>query len=122
MRTLITDAAPEARGPDAADRFRERMARAGAPDPGRARRRTPEERKGGLKLGWKSWLLIDGTGLILFLTVIVVWPPLSACRTKALETGFYTGDSVETCTRRGVVERLDRADQRIKMMVRGSGT
>ena len=99
-----------------ADPFLERPKRMGA---AAGRRRRPWQ--DGQRLGWKTWLLIDGTALILFLTAIVVWPPLSACRSKAYHVGLYAGDTVEKCTRRGVAERIERADQRIKMLVRGSG-
>jgi len=85
------------------------------------RRRASEAPRGGLRLGWKTWLAIDASCHALFLTAIVVWPPLSACRAKAYQVGLYAGDTVEKCTRRGVAERLDRADQRIKMLIRGSG-
>ena len=85
------------------------------------RRRTSEARKGGLRLGWKTWLAIDTSCLVLFLAAIVVWPPLSACRAKAYHVGLYAGDTVEKCTRRGVSERVDRADQRLKMLIRSSG-
>lgn len=122
MQSLSPDPALGPGDPGEAERFRERMARAGASDPARGRRKArPGERKGGLKLGWKTWLAIDGIGLILFVTAVVVWPPLSACREKARDYGLYAGDTIEKCTRRGIAERLERADQRVKMLIRGSG-
>ena len=106
--------------PGEAGRFHERMTRAGAPGAVRGRR-APSGRRGGLRLDCKIWLAIDAAGLLVFVTMIAVWPPLSTCRTQAREVGLYAGDSIETCTRRGVAERLGRADQRIKMLIRGSG-
>lgn len=101
------------------DPFETRIDRLGAA--GQPRRQRSPARRGGRRLGWKTWLMIDGIGLVLFLTAIVVWPPLSTCRSKAYYVGLYAGDTVEKCTRRGVAARIDRADQRLKMLVRGSG-
>lgn len=98
----------------------ERMEAAARADKRRAVR-ARERRESGVRLGWKGRLALDGTGLVLFLTAIVVWPPLSACRAQAYHVGLYAGDTVEKCTRRGVSERVDRADQRLKMLIRGSG-
>lgn len=103
-----------------ADRFEARLARSGGPNARRRGRLRPgSSARGGL--GWKAWLVIDAVGLALFLAVIVVWPPLSACREKARDFGLYAGDTVEKCTRRGLAERFERADQRVKMLIRGSG-
>ena len=52
---------------------------------------------------------------------VMVWPPASDCREQEAKVGFYAGDTLGKCIRRGVGARLDAADQRIKMAVRGSG-
>lgn len=105
--------------------FRARMARVGgAPGDGAVRRRRPGPagpRGGGFRLGWKSWLAIDCTGVLLVLAGVVAWPPLRDCRHRNETVGFYAGDSVDKCVRRGIGERIARADQRLKMLVRGSG-
>lgn len=104
-----------------ADRLDARLARSGGPNARRRRGALRPGEGGRGKLGWKAWLAIDVLGLALFLTVIVVWPPLSTCREKARDYGLYAGDTIEKCTRRGIAERLERADQRVKMLIRGSG-
>lgn len=115
MQTSSSDGA-------AVDAFEARLERTGGPNARRRRRGAPRPGEAGRRgLGWKAWLAIDAVGLILFLAVIVVWPPLSACREKAREYGLYTGDTIEKCIRRGLAERFERADQRVKMLIRGSG-
>ncbi|MDP4027027.1 hypothetical protein Q8W71_31035 [Methylobacterium sp. NEAU 140] len=115
---------------DAADadeeaRFRARMARVGsAPDRRPAQRRRSARRapgEGGLRLGWKSWLAIDCAVVLLVVAGVVAWPPVQSCREQQHTTGFYAGDSVGKCIRRGVGARIAQADQRIKMLIRGSG-
>jgi hypothetical protein len=108
-------------------RFRARMARvgsgAGASTPHSRRVRDDEEdEKGrGFRLGWFGWLLIDTAIVLGTVAAVVVWPPIETCRAHEKEIGFYAGETVETCIRRGVAERISNADQRIKMMLRGSG-
>jgi len=104
-----------------ADRFEDRLARSGGPNARRRRGALRPGEAGRRGLGWKAWLVIDAVGLVLFLAVIVVWPPLSACREKARTYGLYMGDTIEKCTRNGLAERFERADQRVKMLLRGSG-
>ena len=105
--------------------FRARMARMGpAPVGGMVRRRRPgsrEHRGRGLHLGWKSWLAIDCAVVLLVIAAVVAWPPIRACRHQNETAGFYAGDSVEKCIRRGIADRLSQADQRVKMLIRGSG-
>lgn len=109
-------------------RFRARMARVGSGGttsvqrPRRARDDDEEEEKGrGFRLGWFAWLLIDTAIVLGTVAVVVVWPPIEKCRAQDKEVGFYAGESVEKCIRSGVAERISNADQRIKMMLRGSG-
>lgn len=104
--------------------FRARMARVGgaAPETPVRRRRGPRDHRGdGFRLGWKSWLAIDCGFVLLVVAAVVAWPPVRDCRHQNETLGFYAGDSVEKCIRRGVADRLSQADQRVKMLVRGSG-
>ncbi|AWN34898.1 hypothetical protein [Methylobacterium radiodurans] len=101
--------------------FEARLARSGGPSINRRRGGLRPGEPGRGRLGWKAWLVIDAVGLVLFLAVVVVWPPLSTCREKAREYGLYAGDTIEKCTRRGLAERFERADQRVKMLIRSSG-
>lgn len=125
----MSTASPKAGAPTApteAEFLQERMARAAprdpdAPAPPRRRRRARELGGGGFKLGWKSWLVIDILAVALLVVGVVAWPPFSACREQDRKVGFYAGDSLGKCVRSGIGERLTRADQRIKMLVRGSG-
>lgn len=91
-----------------------------------ARRRRPmeddeEETSGRFRLGWFAWLVVDSLVVLGTVAAVVAWPPVDACRTQDKTVGFLAGDSVEKCIRRGIGERLSNGDQRIKMMLRGSG-
>ncbi|GJE62590.1 hypothetical protein [Methylobacterium trifolii] len=127
MSSPSFETAPSGAAPTEADLFRQRMARAAPLQPGSSgaprRKRTVQGlgKSGGFRLGWKSWLAIDVTFLIVLLAVVVAWQPVTTCREQEQKTGFYAGDSVNKCIRRGINERLNRADQRIKMLIRGSG-
>lgn len=102
--------------------FRARMARVGPDGAHRTprRNRAPERRRG-FRLGWKGWLVVDSLIVLLVVAAVVAWPPIQACRHQDKTTGFYAGDSVDKCIRRGIAERIDRADQRLKALVRNSG-
>jgi hypothetical protein len=106
-------------------RFRARMARVGSgmsvSGPRRSAEDGGEEKGRGFRLGWFGWLLIDTAIVLGTVAAVVVWPPIEKCRAHDKEVGFYAGETVEHCIRRGIVERISNADQRIKMMLRGSG-
>lgn len=116
---------PSGSVPDAVEeaQFHARMARLGTePVSRRDRRRGPQTfGRGGFRLGWKGWLVIDALVVLLVVAAVVAWPPIQACRHQDKTTGFYAGDAVDKCIRRGIAERMDRADQRLKALVRGSG-
>lgn len=114
---------PSAHRPDdlEAARFRSRMARVTTDRTGPRRRPAQEDESRGVRLGWKAWLLIDVVIVAGAVAVAGVWPPLQACRAQANSVGFYAGETVGACVRRGVSERLTNADQHIKMLLRGSG-
>ncbi len=101
--------------------FRARVARVG-PDPSRRRgsRRRPGQ-GGGFRLGWKGWLAVDSVVVLLVVAGVMAWPPVLSCRHQEQTIGFYAGDSIGRCIRRGIADRLDRADQRLKSLMRGSG-
>ena len=102
--------------------FRARMARLGSDPASRRRPRNPRAAgRGGFRLGWKGWLVVDSLIVLLVVAAVVAWPPIQACRSQDKTIGFYAGDSVDRCIRRGIAERIDRADQRLKALVRGSG-
>ncbi|MDP4006677.1 hypothetical protein [Methylobacterium sp. NEAU K] len=116
-------ASPSGNAPDAVEeaQFRARMARLGS-DPAnrRSRRHRPRELgRGGFRLGWTGWLV--AVAVVVVVAAVVAWPPVQACRHQDKTVGFYAGDSVDRCIRRGIAERVDRADQRLKAMMRGSG-
>lgn len=106
-------------------RFRARMARVSlngsTPRPRSRARDDEEEKSGGFRLGWMGWLVIDTLVVLGTVAAVVVWPPVESCRAQDKAVGFYAGDTVEKCIRRGVSQRISNADQRIKMMLRGSG-
>lgn len=105
-------------------RFRDRMARIslnGSASRQRSRARDGKERSGSFRLGWLGWLVIDGLVVLGTVAAVVVWQPVETCRAQEKTVGFYAGDRVEKCIRRGVVQRLSNADQRIKMILRASG-
>lgn len=108
--------------PDALEeaQFRARMARLGT-EPQSRRRRPRDLGRRGFRLGWKGWLVVDSLIVLLVVAAVVAWPPIQACRHQDKTTGFYAGDSVDKCIRRGIAERIDRADQRLKALVRNSG-
>ncbi|MCJ2092904.1 hypothetical protein MKK67_10385 [Methylobacterium sp. J-072] len=125
MSSRLLPSASSGAAPDALEeaQFRARMARLGTePESRRGRRRGPQATgRGGFRLGWKSWLVVDALVVLLVVAAVVAWPPIQACRHQDKTTGFYAGDSVDKCIRRGIAERIDRADQRLKALVRNSG-
>lgn len=102
--------------------FRARMARVGPDGAHRTprRNRAPERRRG-FRLGWKGWLVVDCLVVLLVVAGVVAWPPVQSCRNQDQTVGFYAGDSVGKCIRRGIADRLDTADQRLKGLIRRSG-
>ncbi|KQS65955.1 hypothetical protein ASG32_30965 [Methylobacterium sp. Leaf361] len=102
--------------------FRARMARVGPDGAHRTprRNRAPERRRG-FRLGWKGWLVVDCLVVLLVVAGVVAWPPVQSCRNQDQTVGFYAGDSVGKCIRRGIADRVDTADQRLKGLIRRSG-
>ncbi len=68
--------------------------------------REPGTRNGGrrLRLGWKGWLVVDSLVVLLVVAGVVAWPPIQACRYQDQTVGFYAGDSVGKCIRRGIAD------------------
>ncbi|ONF47243.1 hypothetical protein [Methylobacterium radiotolerans] len=113
--TRASDAVEEAQ-------FRARMARVGPDGANRPQRRSrAPERRRGFRLGWKGWLVVDSLVVLLVVAGGVAWPPVQSCRNQDQTVGFYAGDSVGKCIRRGIADRLDTADQRLKSLIRRSG-
>ena len=75
----------------------------------------------GFRLGWGGWLVVELLAIAVIVATYLAWPPTVACREQEAKLGFYAGDSLGKCIRRGVAARLDDADQRLKMLLRGSG-
>jgi hypothetical protein len=102
--------------------FRARLARVGPDGAHRTpRRNRAPERHRGFRLGWKGWLVVDCLVVLLVVAGVVAWPPVQSCRNQDQTVGFYAGDSVGKCIRRGIADRLDTADQRLKSLIRRSG-
>jgi hypothetical protein len=105
-------------------RFHARMAKVSAGAGSRRSRRKDEEEEekdGGFRLGWFGWLIVDALIVVGTVIAVLAWPPVEACRAQEKSVGFYAGDTVGKCIRRGIGERITNADQRMKMMLRGSG-
>ncbi|GJD33589.1 hypothetical protein [Methylobacterium aerolatum] len=104
-------------------RFRTRMEQIGGPK--RRRRRSGDEeddqKDRGFRLGWFGWLLVDAFIILATVGTVLTWPPIENCRAQEKSVGFYAGETVGQCIRRGIGQRIVNADQRIKMMLRGSG-
>lgn len=104
--------------------FRARMAQYTDGAGGRASHRSTGTRAktgGGFRLGWKSRLALNCGVVLLTVFVVIAWPPFRACRHQQNTIGFYAGDSEDKCRRRGISQRFDLADQRIKGLIRNSG-
>jgi hypothetical protein len=84
-------------------------------------RRHGTGKRDGFRLGWGGWLVIELLAIAMAIAFYLAWPPTAACRDQEAGLGFYAGDSLGKCVRRGVAARIDAVDQRLKMLVRGSG-
>lgn len=107
-----------------AARFRARMEQVGTGMARRRPRRTEEddgERDRGFRLGWFGWLVVDAAIILGTVAVVLAWPPIEACRAQEKTVGFYAGETVNQCIRRGIGQRITNADQHVKLMLRGSG-
>lgn len=104
-------------------RFRARMAMVSAEGGARRSRRNEEdeEKDEGFRLGWFGWLVVDTLIVVGTVVAVLAWPPVESCRAQEKSVGFYAGETVGQCIRRGIGERIVNADQRVKMMLRGSG-
>ncbi len=104
-------------------RFKARMARVGGESASRRSRQEgeDEEKDEGFRLGWFGWLVVDALIVVGVVIAVLAWPPVDACRAQEKSVGFYAGDTVGKCIRRGIGERITNADQHLKMILRGSG-
>ncbi|MCJ2080850.1 hypothetical protein [Methylobacterium sp. J-090] len=71
----------------------------------------------------RTWLAAAIANIAIVLGVgfcVVLGPPVLECRRQA-EIGFSAGGSFQGCVRKATIERLDRLESQLKMMVRGSG-
>jgi hypothetical protein len=68
-----------------------------------------------------GWFVVNCAVVLLSTAVVTAWPPFQACRYQQNTTGFYAGDSEGKCIRRGISNRIDQANERLKMLIRGSG-
>ena len=121
---MLPSAAPAAptEDPDEEARFRARMAELGGRKRKRPQGEEDDHRDRGFRLGWFGWLLIDAFIILATVAAVLTWPPVTSCRAQDKAVGFYAGETVGQCIRRGVGQRITNADQRIKMMLRGSGS
>lgn len=75
----------------------------------------------GFRLGWKASLLLTLILLAMPLGLVIAVPPVMACRERAERLGFFAGDTLQACIEHGIAQRLTRLEQRVTMLVRGSG-
>ncbi|KQT82913.1 hypothetical protein ASG51_17595 [Methylobacterium sp. Leaf465] len=73
-------------------------------------------------LGWAPSLLLNLLLLTAPFALVIGLPPVLACRERAEQFGFFAGETLSGCAARGVRARIGRLDDRIKMLVRGSGS
>lgn len=71
--------------------------------------------------GWKRSLLLDLLLVAAPLPLVLIVPPYLDCRERHAKIGFFAGESMYSCTRKGVSERWRKLDSRLKMLVRNSG-
>lgn len=71
--------------------------------------------------GWVLGLLLDVSLILLPVPLVVMVPPVMACRHMETNVGFYAGESFGTCARDGIAKRWALLDSRVKMLVRQSG-
>jgi hypothetical protein len=107
-------------------RLREAVIRDGLRTPRTVRRfRDPEDEVQGeaptFSLGWAPSLLLNLVLLTAPFALVIGLPPVLACRERAAQFGFFAGETLTGCAARGVHARIGRLDDRIKMLVRGSG-
>lgn len=90
---------------------------------GRARLWTkPEEtEERAFAIGWKMSLVFDILLVVTPILLVMALPPFLACRERERTFGFFVGDTVRTCTSRGIQHRWQTLDSRLKMLVRSSG-
>lgn len=106
-RTAQEPVRPTPEGARAADALRQRRHGAG--------------RREGFRLGWGGWLVVELVVIAAIAGIYLAWPPTAACREQEATLGFFAGDTLGKCIRRGVAARIDDVDQRLKMAVRHSG-
>ncbi|MBX9930438.1 MAG: hypothetical protein K2Y56_02685 [Methylobacterium sp.] len=101
---------------------RERL-KAGYQDNRRASRRPGAD--GGARAqsskSWPLWAVFDILLLLLIVPLVVSVPPVLDCRRVHQDIGFFAENSFEKCARKGISERWEILDNRLKMLVRGSG-
>lgn len=105
---------------------RERVARMAASTLGRGA--APRLRRGSetteprvFAAGWKMSLILDILLIASPLPLVLVVPPFLECWDRQAHVGFFAGESVGTCSRKGISERWNKLDNRLKMLVRDSG-
>ena len=72
-------------------------------------------------LGWKASLLLNLVLLGAPMGLVIALPPVLDCRERETHFGFFAGETFSGCAAHGIGRRLRRLDDRIKMLVRGSG-
>jgi hypothetical protein len=73
------------------------------------------------RIGWKISLLLNLLLLGGPLVLAVALPPVMDCRDREARFGFFAGETLQSCSILKIGQRLRRLDDRIKMLVRGSG-
>lgn len=69
---------------------------------------------------WLTRIVVHVGILAAIGAAIVLAPPLLSCREQAA-IGFFAGDSYGRCTSRALAARMTALDQRLRMILLGSG-
>lgn len=87
----------------------------------RAARKGEEAEVRTVTLGWVASLVLNLFLLAAPFGLVLALPPVLACRDREEQFGFFAGETLTSCSTAGIRERVRKLDDRIKMLVRGSG-
>ena len=70
---------------------------------------------------WHLWVVFDLLLLLLIVPLVIAVPVVLDCRHKWDYAGFFAGQSFEGCINDGIAGRWNALDNRLKMIMHGSG-